>query len=340
MTSWFDFYGIGVELNSTDPMISEWIGRDFKYFSRKSRPLVKKLISIDCQHRAFPFERRPYLKSKSIGPRCTTYKDAKFTWVDYYSGQCMVRWNFSEESGEIWSADAHLLYEVCYLLILSRTGEWLDYQGIHRLHASAVATNGRATLVVMPSGGGKSTLAMGLMSEPSIEFMSDDMPLVQSDGEVLAFPSRLGLLALPTEMQNPKYARQVHRREHGSKWLVDADIYNDRIAGRAHVRTLIFGSRKLNGAPNIYRASRIKAFKMLIASLVVGVGIPQLVEYFLRLDWRDNLTKVPLVFSRLKCAFLLSIRAQAFEFELGVDPKENVAALKQFLRDRDMSDAK
>ncbi len=65
---------------------------------------------------------------------------------------------------------------------------------MHRVHALALAVDRRAMLVLLPMGGGKSTLGAELLRHPDVQLLSDDSPLVDRAGRVHAFPLRLGLL--------------------------------------------------------------------------------------------------------------------------------------------------
>ena len=57
------------------------------------------------------------------------------------------------------------------------------------LHASAVASDGRAVLITGPSGSGKSDLALRLIDR-GFAFVSDDRTVVKRDGErLLAMPA-------------------------------------------------------------------------------------------------------------------------------------------------------
>jgi len=317
----FDFYGIVVEILSPPEVVKKNLRRDFEYFLKPAGRSSR--IRITCHESPFPQEELPLVPSSSISPRCYTFNEGAVRWVNYYKGKCLTRWDFLSESGEVWGVDLELMYEVCYLLILSRAGENLDRLGIHRLHASAISIEGRAGLIVMPSGGGKSTLAVGAMAIAGAEFISDDMPLIRRNGEVLAFPSRLGFHEPPKGMLLEN-TRQVFRREHGDKWLVDASIFQGRVSEKAEPRLLLFGSRKLKGAPRIRSMSRMRAFCNLMGPLIVGVGLPQLIEYFLRWSWRDVFNKMRLVASRTFCAISLARHSVAFYLELGASTEENI----------------
>ena len=45
----------------------------------------------------------------------------------------------------------------------------------------------------MPSGGGKTTLLLQFIKEDSIKLISEDSPLIDSSGNALPFPIRIGI---------------------------------------------------------------------------------------------------------------------------------------------------
>jgi len=55
------------------------------------------------------------------------------------------------------------------------------------LHASGVSFNGKAFVFCSRPGGGKTSLALKLMDNPSIEFLSDEFVIVTQDGRILPF---------------------------------------------------------------------------------------------------------------------------------------------------------
>ncbi|MFN8391357.1 MAG: hypothetical protein U0136_13795 [Bdellovibrionota bacterium] len=331
----FDFHGVTVDLATDSHALGDALRRDFSYFLLPGDANgTAASIRIFAGGTPFTSSDLPFATSENINPRCITFNEGGVRWVSYLAERCIARWDFKKEAGEVRGEDADLLYEITYLLILSRVGELLDRKGLHRVHASAVSVGGRAVLVVMPSGGGKTTLACAAMTLPKARLLSDDAPLVSLSGEVLAFPSRLGLLQIPDEAAWRHRAREFHRRENGTKYLVDVEIFEGRLETKASPGILIFGSRKLRGACGIRPVGKLFAARRLFAALVVGVGLPQVIEYFLRFEIRDMLAKCALVFSRMRAALSLLKKSELFLIELGPDRTANIEVFLKLLSDR------
>ncbi len=330
-----DFHGVGVQVTCDAPDIAGALGRDFSYFAQAGAgpaPTSGMDVEIQGSLRRPPWGDLPAWPSVLEQPGFCAYQRGHIRWVDY-QGKALARWDFDHEAGGVWSEDPDLLHELLYLLTLSRAGELLDRRGLHRVHALALEVQGRATLCLLPSGGGKTTLGVGALRQPGVRLMGDDMALVDRRGQVLPFPLRLGFSSPPPGV-DPGKLRRMRRREHGTKWLLDLDTLGDRVAP-AHTRArpdlLLVGRRLLAGPPSLERAPARAALPHLAREMVVGLGLPQLVEYFLRLEARDLVRKAALAASRAAAAAALASRSEVYRFSLSREKDANVALLRQLL---------
>ena len=322
-----NFDGLGVLVEST----SEFLDRlryDFSYYRADfiAQPAVEVIAALESPN----FTAMPELYSTKISNRCMTYQESSTRWSVYYGGEGLSIWNTKDDKAHFSSLDVNLLHELVYLFILSRTGELFDNRGRHRIHAAAISYNGRAALLTMPSGGGKTTLSMSGMKLPGWRFMSDDSPYVARNGTVFAFPTRLGLQNPPVDIDD-QLVRRFYRRQFGEKFLVDSSHFADRIEKQAEPLIFMIGYRKLSGDAVIFPISKWKAFRETISVLVVGVGLPQLIEYFLRLDFSDILSKIRIVVSRIIASFNLIRKSKTYGFALGTDVAFNQNLYSRFL---------
>lgn len=331
----FDFYGVRAIVRSDDMDLLTELERDFRFFSRKhlSEDGSNKVqIELECRGETPPNE-LPYLTTNWINSRCTVYQDPASgeKWIWYYNGGALVHWNQKRDRGTIWSTKPEMLHELAYLLILSRIGERWDERGLHRLHAAALSWNHQALLLCLPSGGGKTTFAMQALKHPGLKLLSDDMPVIDRTGNVLAFPNRIGLCEEPALQIPRNFVRIFLRQEHGVKWLIDTEAFAGKVVPRALPGWIFVGARRLRGAPTILAISRWEAWKELFRSGVVGVGLPQVVELFLNTGWRDLIAKAKIAFSRSVAMYKLLIRSKTFRFELSTDREKNLSVFLHFL---------
>src|SRR5262249_10881386 len=109
--------------------------------------------------------------------------------------------------------------ETAWEAILSALGEALDRRGVHRVHALGVECGGYAGLVVLPSGGGKSTLACLLsLTQGPVRILSEETPLLRN-GWVYPFPLRLGLTPETALRFHPDTGRPFPRRRFPAKLI-------------------------------------------------------------------------------------------------------------------------
>ena len=332
----YDFYGVGLTIVTASPELAASLARDFEYFAvapaaptavATSRAATSALASrgpacggapivIHAHHDEPPWQRIPSRPASMLTPNAVTYDQGRVRTNDY-NGRALAIYDFDREHGEVWSTDADLLYEIVYLMALSRIGERHDLIGIHRVHALGVAAFGRAALVVLPEGGGKSTLALELLRRPEISLLSDDTPLL-TRGRVLAFPTRIGVRGA-VEGVGAEHVRTVRRRDRGAKMVIDYSAFRDRVVREASPAALVIGVRHGGTRSWLEPVAARTAFAPLAVNLMFGLGLPQVVEYFLRGGALELVRKAAIMRSRLVATVRLLRNARSYRLVLGRD---------------------
>ena len=309
----FDFYGTGLTVVSEVSSLVDSLARDFAYFAGPSQ---RGAIRIVAHVEDPPWSTIPERIASMITPNAISYDDHEVRYNDYHR-QALGKYDFANERGELWSRDLDLLYEITYLMALSRVGELHDRRGIHRVHALGIAIEDRGALVLLPEAGGKTTLALELLKRPAVKILSDDTPLLAS-GQLRAFPTRMGVRG-KVEGIASEHMRTFNRRNHGPKTLIDLSYFRDRVIDRVSPKVLIVGVRSSGSKSSIARISRVQALPVLAANLVFGLGLPQVLEYFLRARASDFLGKGSIAASRLLAAIRLVSRTDCYRLVLGRD---------------------
>lgn len=341
---YFNFYGVTLLVECAGEETRENIRRDFSYFLKESQSLKREAfkkgtvpffspnahikISIYCERP--PFERVPSLKASLYNPDSISYDDGQIRWVDH-QGKGLTIYDYKNESGQIYAEDRRLLHELSYLLIHSRVGELLDKRGIHRIHALGICLKEKGVLCLLPQGAGKTTLALDLLKSDDIKLLSDDTTLMKRDGELLAFPLRIGVPADSVLDIPAEYLRSFQRRKYGSKTLIDIDYFKDKIVSFAKPSIILIGERVFSDEAKIIKTSKIKAIGPIVRDAVIGLGIAQMVEYFLRLNVRDIFGKINILLSRLLVNLKVLLRCKTYRFLVGRNRAKNADVLDSFL---------
>ena len=325
-----NIYGVEVSVECDNEAICSQVARDFSYF-KVDKTEADPSISVSCSSDKPPYESLPDGRPIMVRPSFVAYQKGDWRIVDYY-GRALSRWDFSSESGTLWSLDPSLLWEKLYLLVHSRVGEGLDRMGMHRVHALGLSVRGRGVICLLPSGGGKTTLGLQAMELGGVKLLSDDTPLITRKAEILPFPMRIGLGEKPTDFED-RFVRRFNRQEHGLKWLIDIEAFGDSIEIKAvKPQAILLGRRLLEGEASISPIPKRAVLPELFRSSVVGVGLPQLVEYFLRFELKDVPNKTKIVLSRTAACLALLKKSKTYRFDLGRDLEENKQVLESFLR--------
>lgn len=329
-TERFEFYGCGVEVSSREAILVDEVRRDFLYFRR---PGAECQLRIEMRLEDAPYAELPSVPAAFLTPRNVCFRQGQTTYVDYFGRALAI---FERAAGRclVYSTDYDLIHEVVYLFVLSTVGQALDRAGLHRVHALGVSYRDRAILLLLPSGGGKSTMALELLRLPRFQLLGEDTPLVDRRGRILPFPLRLGVRAGSQTEVPEQYLRTKQRMEFDPKTLIDISYFEDRLAayGRPVEPGLILvGERNLGQETDIVPLSRSGALKALVKYMVVGLGVYQGLEFLLERGIGDLAGKGGTVASRLYNSARLVSRAPAYRFVLGRNIRQNTERLLEFL---------
>jgi hypothetical protein len=326
----FDFYGLGIDVSSADADLVGEVQRDFAFFHRPSLNGAGERFALRLHVETPSFAGLPDLPAAFLTPRNVCYRDTTRTYIDYY-GRALGIFERGARAYDVYGTDPEMLHEIAYLFILSTVGEYLDARGIHRLHALGVSLHGRGILLLLPSGGGKSTMALELMRHPDFRLLGEDTPLIDRDGRILPFPLRMGVRPDSETGVPPQYLRTVRRMEFDPKTLIDIEYFRDRLGGAADPALILVGERHLGESSAIVPLARRKAFKAMTKYMIVGLGVYQGMEFLLERGVWEVAGRLGVATSRLVNSVRLLRRAPTYRFILGRDRRKNFETLVTFL---------
>jgi hypothetical protein len=325
----FDFYGLRITVKSIDKNILEDLKRDFSFFCNAPG---KEDILLEVISDSFPTPLLPKIKATLQSPRNIVYRIGDVSYVDYF-GRALLISQDREKIYKIYCEDRDLSHEITFLTILSRVGQHLDTIGLHRVHALGVETRGRAVLILLPMAGGKTTLALRILSSEDFKLLSEDSPLISRSGEVFPFPLRIGVRVGNEPSGIPsKYLRTVKRMEFDPKTLIDIQYYWEKIGKSCKIESILLGERWLSGPSSIRPTSQYNGIKAFIKNSVVGLGLYQGVEFVLERTPLEIFGKASIAFSRFRNSLKVLREAQIYRFAMGPDIKQTEETLFKFLR--------
>src|SRR5690606_25488273 len=126
-------------------------------------------------------------RADQVLDRGLVFNQGPVTWVNHH-GYAHSRYDFEAEAGDVWAASLSDRCELAYLMVHARLGPLLEARGLVRVHGLGLVVNERAAVLLTPSGGGKSRLALSLLQLPEVRLLSDDIVLLDWRGRAQAFP--------------------------------------------------------------------------------------------------------------------------------------------------------
>lgn len=317
-------HGVTAEVSCGDQRVAEALEFDFDLFLVRD-DLKPAFLTLSIVVDAPPYQCIPPLDESMRTAQWVCFDDGAKRFIDY-NGKALVVYDFDRTVGTVYASEWQQAYERAYLLILSRVGEELDRRGLHRVHAMGAAGSQRAAILLMTARGGKSTLALSLLSKPSVQLISDDTVFIDRAGRLYSFPFRLGMRPdIDTSGLPNRFLRQTEIPGWGTKMLVNARLFADRIwNGKTGGRPVVLiGCRTTADLPRFEPASRLSVLICLVRDCVVGLGLPQVAELFLRKNFKDVMVKAVIAVSRLCSSAVLAASCEPLKVFLCKDADRN-----------------
>lgn len=318
-------------MSGNEGPVLEKLREEFHFFLQDELTFAKTTVEVILGARPW----MPSLVATKILEHVTVYRSGPTQYMDY-GGKALTLWDHQEETIRIYSEDPDRLYELAFLSIHSILGQELEKRGLCRVHAVAISLNHQNALIMLPSKGGKSTLLAELISNPEVRIISDDMPLVDARGSLHPFPSKISLSVKPLEGVLSKLQWTEFKRTHfPPKWTAGLSQLNERIERQSHLQpNLIFaGFRLSSGESFIESVPKWKLIKPMFEHMIMGIGLPQVLEMFLNFD----LTDIPKLFHhgvlRITAALSLVLKAKCYFIYMGPDISANAKLISDKLNE-------
>jgi hypothetical protein len=326
----FDFYGVGARVESEEEEFLDAVEHDFSYFlaAADHRSLLLTLTSSPPD-----YDRLPELTCSFATPRNICFSNERFTYIDYF-GRGLNIYDRQANHCEIITDDLDLAHEIAYLTILSRVSEALERLRLHRIHGLGIEFAGKGSIILLPSGGGKSTMALSLLRrDDRFRLISEDSPLLRSDGHLLPFPLRIGVHPhmVPSDIDS-RYLRLDKRIEFSSKMNLDVRFFGAQVSRQSvPAVSLLLGIRSTGRRARITPVLKTAALKHAMTNSIVGVGLYQGLEFLFQKNFGESVRHLGLLFSRAYSNLMLLRKTRVYQFLIGRDVERNSECLRDFL---------
>lgn len=324
-----DVYGLRVAIEGDWPEVTGALALDFAWFERPSGGQVDVRVAVE--RREPEFDAFGDLPAVFVTPRNVVYQDGRRTIVDYF-GRAVSILDRPSQRLVVQGEDPHLVHEAAYHYVLSAAGRHLDARGLPRLHALGLAGAQGGIALMLPSGGGKSTLALRALRADGVTLISEDTPLLDRRGRLHPFPLRIGINATDAERLFSAQVRRLERMEFHPKYALELDAFRDRVqATPVPLRHLVVGRRSLGRDSVLEPIPKRHAAGALVREVVVGVGVYQGMEFVLQRGMRDVAGQLRPALMRSACCAAALREAQVWRLTVGRDHDRNWAALEPLL---------
>jgi hypothetical protein len=326
----FDVHGLPISASGDWPEVVEGLRLDFAWFEAPATAAPD--VEVVIERGAPDFDRFGEVPASFVTPRNIVFQQGDRTIVDYFGRAVSV---LDRKTGRLTvrGDDAPLVHEAAYHYLVSRVGEHFDRVGKPRLHALALAGPDGAVAIMLPSGGGKSTLALRALRADGVKLLSEDSPLIDARGRLHPFPLRIGINATDAATLPADQTRRIERMEFHPKYALELDAFANRIESSPQpLRHLVVGRRTLGRRARLEPLPRHAVVGTLFREAVVGVGLYQGMEFVLQHGARDVAGMAGVATTRaLHCLSGLS-RAKSWRLTIGRDHEQNWEALQPLLR--------
>ncbi|MFA6237056.1 MAG: hypothetical protein WC635_06980 [Bacteriovorax sp.] len=326
--------GYIIKISSNDDNILSRLKMDFEYFLADSHGQNIVQLSINSE---LAVNKPTIIIPKNLTPlyqrqNSITYEEDGVRYNDYY-GIVVSEFNAEKKTAFISGIDLDKLYEITYLLILSRSAKFADVAGFHKIHAFSIVQNGKGLICMQPMRGGKSTLFTQIVLNHNVEIGSDDTPVLNQRGQLLAFPLRVSLDVIPPGLGLTDKDFYLMKREfYKAKYSLSLKNFNKKISEVCNDFVFVEAHRSTFDEPRLVKMSRLRLLKRLFQHMVIGFGLPIIFEYFWESGSKDFFIKTTIFMKRFLLSLKLVFTKKSYDLYLCSDSKKNAEAILSLVK--------
>ena len=305
-------FGAKIKIEAPKKIVKHIKHDYFKYVSdKKFEKIDFKFILIKKNPKKINF---PNLIATKYHDDYIVYEKKDIRVIDYF-GKTRIFYDIPNRIIKIYSNSENLIYDAFYTAFEANLGDLLDKKGFHRIHCLALEKDEKATLLLLPPGAGKTTLALKFLKNKEINVLSEDIVLFKNK-KLHGLHFRWG-----TREKTKHKSRILKREKHHQKYLINTKHLN--LSNIAKPKNIIMGQRSLSNKPYIKKMAKSKLILPLFKSMVLGLELQQSLAYFLLRNYKDAFSKINIGISRLNSLRNIISKSKTYRFIIGQDINKN-----------------
>jgi hypothetical protein len=328
----FEVYGLRVVVDGGWREVVEAIACDLAWFETDDPTDFRADVRVSVEEGPPDYSAFGDAAASFVTERNVVYHVGTMTVIDYLGAALSV---IDERShARITGLDARAARRAGFDFALARISDHLDRRNMPRLHGLGLTGASGSVVIMLPSGGGKTTLALRALREDGVRFLSEGSPIIDANGLLHPLPFPLWVRdSAPEAADLPlAHVRRV-QGELSDPRILELSAFAERIETEprplAHV---VLGRRSLGERSELVPLPRRAAVPALLRDSVVGFGFFQGAEFLLRHGMRDLRHRVGPMSTRARACAAGLRTAHVWQLTLGRDREGNWQALEPLLR--------
>jgi hypothetical protein len=324
----FDVYGLRLTVRGDWDEVVEALRRDLAWFEVDGG---NPDVQIELNRDEPDYDAFGNVVASFVTERNVVYHDGERTIIDYLGHAVSV---VVGTHAAIVGTDARFARRAGFDFALARIGDHLDRHSMPRLHGLGLSGAKGGVVVMLPSGGGKTTLALRALREDGVRFLSEGSPIVDARGRLHPLPFPLWVRdSAPEAAGLPLEHVRVVDGELSDPRILEVAAFNDRIETEPpRLAHIVLGRRSLGRESQLVEIPRRAATATLLRDSVVGFGFFQGAEFLLRHGLRDLRHRAGPMATRARVCATALHGARVWQLTLGRDRDGNWRALETLLR--------
>jgi hypothetical protein len=329
---YFDIHGLTVRVHGDWPAVVEALRLDYAWFETSTAGGRAAAIDVRVEREPPNFRSFGDITASFVTDYTIVYPGKDRTIIEY-TGRAVSVVDTTRNSLVVQGEDEALVRRAAFDFILSRAGDHLDAIGLPRMHGAGLVGRQGAVVVMLPMGGGKTTIALRAVRENGVRVLSEGSPLIDRHGRLHAFPLPMWVRAyseaaasLPAE-----HIRRVNGVESNPR-ILELAAFADRIERRpTPLRHIVLGRRSLAEGARLEQLPRRAAVRSLMRDSIIGFGFFQGLEFVMRTGVGDLAGRLGTTATRVRCCTAGLLHADVWRLTFGRDHDRNWAALRTLL---------